>query len=138
MKVLMVTPTYYPIIGGAETAIRRLTIDLNQIGIHTDIMTFNMDKVWIPKWKGETVTSADGFCVFKIPGLNLVPFGHSPRNTMGVNLVPGRFTHMLKNYDVLHFHGEFSFPVFSYPLRKKKIFHFHGLDYGFFQRNFLG
>ena len=134
----MVTPTYYPIIGGAETAVRRLTIDLNEIGIHTDVMTFNMEKIWRAKWSGKTEVSNDGYCIFRIPGLNWVPFAHSNRNTMGFNLFPGRFTHLLKTYDVLHFHSEFSFPLFSYSLRKAKVFHFHGLDYDFFQRYFLG
>ena len=45
MKVVMVTSTYYPIIGGAETVVRRLTIDLNNEGVLTDVMTFNMDKM---------------------------------------------------------------------------------------------
>ena len=35
MRVLMVTPSYYPIKGGAETLIRTLSIKLNQVGIHT-------------------------------------------------------------------------------------------------------
>ena len=46
MKVLMVTPSYYPIIGGAETIIHDLSMKLNERGISTDIMTFNMEEKW--------------------------------------------------------------------------------------------
>lgn len=138
MNVLMVTPTYDPIIGGAETAVKRLTIDLNKIGIHTNVMTYNMNRTWHPKWRGTTEISDDGFLVFKIPGFNWVPFAHSNRNTMGVNLFPGRFTHLFKKYDIIHFHGELSFPLFSYFYRKAKIFHFHGLDFDFFKRYLIG
>jgi hypothetical protein len=56
----MLTPSYYPIIGGAEKAIRLLTIGLNSSGIQTDVMTFNMDKLWHPKWTGKTEMSDDG------------------------------------------------------------------------------
>jgi len=56
----MLTPSYYPIVGGAETAIRLLAIGLNSSGIQTDAMTFNMDKLWFHKWTGRTEMSDDG------------------------------------------------------------------------------
>jgi len=137
-RVLMLTPSYYPIMGGAETIIQNLAVCLNSNGIQTDIMTFHMDTLWKPKWRGKTETSVQGFRVYRIPALNWVPFVHSNRITMGVNLIPGRFTNLLKNYDILHFHGELSFPLFSYFSGKPKIFHLHGLDFAFFQKYFLG
>jgi glycosyltransferase involved in cell wall biosynthesis len=53
MRVLMVTPGYYPIRGGTETVVRNLSIELSKIGVDIDIMTFNMDQKWHPKWKGK-------------------------------------------------------------------------------------
>jgi glycosyltransferase involved in cell wall biosynthesis len=135
MKVLMVTPTYLPITGGAETAIQRLSIDLNSIGIQTDVMTFNMEQVWNAKWHGKTEISENGFRIFRIPGLNWLPIAHSNRIAMGVNLIPGRFSHVFADYDIIHFHIDLSFPLFSWFSKKSKIFHFHGWD-GTLKRNF--
>jgi glycosyltransferase involved in cell wall biosynthesis len=122
----MVSPCYYPVKGGTETVVRNLSISLNKIGVHTDVMTFNMDRKWNPKWQGKT-EELDGITVFRIPGLNWLPFAHSYRNTMGVNLIPGRFTNILEDYDIIHFHEfDFSFLLFTYLVRKPKIIHLHG------------
>ena len=51
MKILMVTPSYDPIIGGTETVVRELAGKLDEIGTHTDVMTFNMNKKWNPTWR---------------------------------------------------------------------------------------
>ena len=48
MKVLMVTPSFRPILGGTETYVEQLTIALNRKGVTTDVMTFNMDSKWNP------------------------------------------------------------------------------------------
>lgn len=133
----MATPTYYPVTGGRETAVRRLATDLNKIGVLTDVITFNMDALHKSKWRGQTEVSAEGFHIFRIPALDWFPL-HSEKVTMGVNFIPGRFTNLTKNYDLLHFHGpELSFPAFSYFSRKPKILHLHGLDQRLFQRYVL-
>ena len=133
----MVTPTYYPVKGGMEEIVRNLSIKLNQKGIHTDVMTFNIDRKWNPKWKGKVETN-DGSNVFKIPALNWFPITHSNRVTMGVNLIPGRFANRLKNYDIIHFHyGDLSFPLFSYFVKKPKVLHLHGLAVNFCKRYFI-
>lgn len=124
----MTTPRYYPAKGGTETTVRNLSIKLNKMGIHADVLTFNMTYKWKPKWKG-TTEKIDGINVFRIPALNWQPLEHSPRNTLGINLIPGRFKNLLKQYDILHFHEiDFTFPLFSYFVKKPKIFHPHGLD----------
>jgi glycosyltransferase involved in cell wall biosynthesis len=134
----MVTPTYSPIVGGAETAIRNLTIELNSMDVHTDVMTFHLDKVWSPKWNGQTEMSSDGFQVFRIPAFNWINLVRSSKFAMGVNLIPGRFRNLLKTYDILHYHvGDFSFPVFSSFLRKPRICQLHGLDVNFLKKYFF-
>lgn len=118
MRVLMVTPGFYPIKGGTETMVRNLSIELNKVGVHVDVMTFNMDRKWNPKWR-EKIEKIDGITVFKVPALNWLPSEHSPRITFGINLIPGRFRHWMKEYDIIHFHeAEFSFPLFSYFVKK--------------------
>jgi len=138
MKVLMVTPSYHPILGGTETVVRNLSIKLNEMGIHTDVMTFNMNRKWNPAWKGKT-EKIDGVNVFKIAALNWLPIGHSQRITFKINLIPGRFTYLLKNYDLIHFHddSDLTFPLFSYFVKKPKLLHLHGFYFDFYRRNLL-
>jgi glycosyltransferase involved in cell wall biosynthesis len=132
----MVTPSYYPITGGAETLIRNLSIKLSQSGIHTDVMTFNMNQKWRPSWQAR-IDEIDGITVYRVPGLNWSPLVHSDRTTLGINLIPGRFRSYLEKYDVIHFHvGDLTFPLFSLSVGKPKLAHFHGpLD--FYKKSFL-
>lgn len=138
MKVLMITSSYYPIVGGAETVIRSLSIKLNEMGIQTDVLTFNMDRKWNTAWKAKTEEN-DGINVFKVPALNWFPIEHSDRITLRINLIPGRFLNRLKGYDILHFHysGDLSFPLFSYFVKKPKILHLHGFATDYYKRYFL-
>jgi glycosyltransferase involved in cell wall biosynthesis len=133
----MITPCYYPVKGGTETVVRNLSIALNKNNIQTDVMTFNMDHRWNPKWQGK-IEKTDEITVFKIPALNWLPIAHSPRITMGINLIPSRFTQILKQYDIIHFHeAEFSFPLFSHFVKKPKILHLHGISFDYLKRYHL-
>jgi len=137
MKVLMATPGFHPIKGGTETVVRNLSVELNKIGVHTDVMTFNMDRKYAPKWKGK-IEKIDGITVFKIPALNWLQIEQSPRISLGVNLIPGRFTNLLREYDIIHFHEvDFSFPFFSFLVKKPKVLHLHGIHIDFFKRYHL-
>ena len=127
----MLTPSYDPIIGGTETVVKNLAINLNKIGVETDVMTFNMDKKWEPKWKWE-IKKEDGFKVYRIPAFNL--FTKMP-NPMGfffkVNVIPSpSFRRILKDYDILHFHDDvdLTFPLFSYFVKKPKMFQCQTLE----------
>jgi glycosyltransferase involved in cell wall biosynthesis len=133
----MVTPCYYPVKGGTETTVRNLSIALNKNKIQTDIMAFNVDQNRNPKWQGKT-EKIDGITVYKIPALDWIPIKHSYMITSGVNFIPGRFTNILKNYDIIHFHElELSFPFFSFFIKKPKIIHLHGIDYNFLKRHHI-
>jgi len=125
LRVLMVTPGFHPIKGGTETVVWNLSVELNRRGEHVDVLTFNMDQKWYPKWRGKT-ERFNGINVFRIPALR-VP---STRLNPGIHLIPGRFTNLLKQYDVIHFHEmDFSFPLFSFFVSKPKVFHLHGLGW---------
>ncbi|MCW4007338.1 MAG: glycosyltransferase family 4 protein [Candidatus Bathyarchaeota archaeon] len=137
MRVLMISPCYYPVRGGTETIVRNLAITLNKNVIQTDVMTFNVNQNRKPKWRGET-EKIDGITVFRIPALNWLWKLHSIRITAGVNFVPGRFTNILKNYDILHFHEfELSFPFFSLFRKKPKLLHLHGINPNFLKRHHI-
>ncbi|MDY6893987.1 MAG: glycosyltransferase family 4 protein [Thermotogota bacterium] len=144
MKVLMLTPSYDPIIGGTETVVKNLAINLNKIGVETDVMTFNMDKKWNPIWKWE-VKEEDGFKVYRIPAINPFMKLKLP-NAIGfffkINTIPSPgFWKIIKDYDILHFHDEvdLTFPLFSYFVRKPKVFHCHTLQntHSFYKKNIL-
>lgn len=128
----MVIPGFHPVKGGAETIVKGLSIKLNDIGIQTHVMTFNMDKKWSPKWRRE-IEVVDRIKIFKIPALKLLP--SSPRINMNVNLIPGNFVNIMKQYDIIHFHeAELSFPLFSFLIKKPKILHLHGINVDFIKR----
>lgn len=133
----MVTPCYYPVKGGTETTVRNLATALNKNGVKTDVMAFNVNQTRKPKWQGKT-DIIDGTTFYRIPTLNWMSSLHSVRITAGVNFIPGRFTHILRRYDIIHFHElEFSFPFFSFFMKKPKILHLHGIDYNFLKKHHI-
>lgn len=130
MKVLMLTPSYSPIVGGTERVVQNLTLKLNQNGIHTDVMTFNMNEKWNPFWRGEI--KKDNFTLFRVPAFNFFPkMKYNPLEiSLEVHVIPKlNFIKRLKDYDILHFHdvADLSFPLFSYFIKKPKIFQCHTL-----------
>lgn len=130
MKVLMVTPSYYPIIGGTEALTRLISAKLNEMGIQTDIMTFNMDIKWNPVWNEETTTDGQSQ-VFRISAVN--PFPKLPNflfPLFRMNVIPKlSFLKKFKDYDIIDFVGEpdLAFPIFSMLLKKPKVFHCAGI-----------
>lgn len=130
MKVLLVTPSYFPIVGGSETLTRNLAIKLNGNEIHADILTLNMNEKWKPHWE-EKIEENMLFRTFKEPALNLLPNLPNPLYTLlRMNVVPFPiFFKKSKDYDVIHFVGEadLSFPLFSRFIPKPKIMHCVGI-----------
>jgi len=125
VRVLIVTPSYFPIIGGSETLVRTLSTKLNELGIHTDVMSFNMDKKWNPIWS-ERIEQNSCFKILKIPALNPFPFLRlSPLYyPLRLNVLPKLdFRKKFKDYDIIHFFGEadLSLPFLSRSIQKPKI-----------------
>jgi glycosyltransferase involved in cell wall biosynthesis len=139
MRVLQVTPSYYPVIGGTEVLIENISLKLNQIGVPTEIMTINLyksTKPWsmMPVLKGKN-EEINGVNIIKIPALSFFPFGSPFR----VNFILGKFIDRFEEYDIIHFHNDvdLSFPLFSYNVKKPKVFHCHclHLTYNSYERN---
>lgn len=131
MKVLIVTPSYFPIVGGSETLVRLISTKLSDNGIHVDIMTYNIDKKWVPILK-DKVDFEKNTKIFRIFAVNLFPFLRiSPLNTpFRINIFPmPTFRKRFKDYDIIHFLGEadLSMPLFSYSIKKPKIMHCVGI-----------
>jgi glycosyltransferase involved in cell wall biosynthesis len=124
MRILLVTPSYFPIVGGSEVLTQVLSSKLNELGIHSDIMTFNMDEKWNPKWTGTSAKNGKS-TVFKEPAVNLFPNLPNPLfNLLRMNVLPSLgYLKKLRGYDVIHFISEadLGFPLFSYSIKKPKL-----------------
>jgi glycosyltransferase involved in cell wall biosynthesis len=127
VKVLIVTPSYFPIVGGSETLIRTLSTKLNEAGVHTDVMAFNMDEKWKVLWSEEIYKNSN-FKIFKVPGFKPLPFLSESLlyQPLRINVLPRLdFKKRFEDYDIIHFLGEadLSLPFFSRPVKKPKIMH---------------
>jgi glycosyltransferase involved in cell wall biosynthesis len=144
----MVTPSYFPIVGGTETYVQHLTHRLNSAGIRADIMTYNMNSKWKPVSIDET-KKENGFKIFRIAASNPRLFnfhGHSPyREFLNIHVIPRlTFSREFSNYDIVHFHddNDISFPAFSNLACKREkptLLHCHSLPYTYnkYKNNFL-
>jgi len=126
MKILMVSPFYYPVIGGTERFIEDISTRLNHLGFQTDILTFNISENMetIPRFD---VSTSDSVKVFKIPVLYLPKI----MNIIDSNFVPKKLPfNLMKGYDIIHYHNDtdLTLPFFTLFLKKPKIFHFHCLN----------
>jgi len=135
MRVLMVTPTYYPSVGGIETFIDTITKKLNEIGVNVDIMVFSRNSFGQPLWAGGIEDTGE-FKIIRVPAMK-VPEIH----LLGKEITPFKaylqmsytpklsYIKLTKNYDILHFHDEddLTMPFLSFPIKRPKIFHFHTL-----------
>jgi glycosyltransferase involved in cell wall biosynthesis len=141
MKVAMITPFYYPVIGGTESQIENLSLKLNGMRISADIVTFNFDRSMKPI-PFPQVEKINGLKVTKVATLNYLPtiLHHNKINFM-INFIPRKLNCILNEYDVLHFHNEvdLTLPAFSYRIRRPKVFHLRCLSvtYPIFRRNFV-
>ena len=130
MRILLVTPSYFPIIGGSEVLTQVLATKLNEIGIDADIMTYNMDKKWCPAWEEERIR--DGMIdVLRMPGFNPLPRLPNPLfSLLRINVLPDPvFVKRFRAYDMVHFVGEadLSFPLFSCFADKPRLMHCVGI-----------
>ncbi|HVP92762.1 MAG TPA: glycosyltransferase family 4 protein [Acidobacteriota bacterium] len=133
MKVLMVTPFYTPVIGGTESFIQSTSMKLNEIGISTDILTYNIEEGQ-PLWK-TAIGEMDKSRIMKTP----CHYVKGPLKLLQVSKIPGSFQSLMKEYDIIHYHNEtdLSLPLFSYFVKKPKLMHCHCLDvsYPFYKKN---
>jgi len=130
LKVLIITPSYLPIIGGSETLTRTLAYKLNEKGLRVDVMTLNMNVKWRPINKKEKKHEPT-FEVYKVPSLN--PTSRLPINPLAylrMFVMPNPdFLKVLNKYDIIHFLGEadLSLPLLSSLCHQPKIMHCVGI-----------
>jgi len=146
MRILMVTPSYSPILGGTETYVEQLTQRLNEKGVEADIMTLNMALKWNPVGRDQR-GKTNGARLFRISAHNPRLFNFHDHSIYGellnVHVIPRlSFVREFNHYDILHFHddSDFTFPFFSYlaPRKNKpRLWHMHTIPYTYqyYQRN---
>ncbi|HLN89555.1 MAG TPA: glycosyltransferase family 4 protein, partial [Candidatus Binatia bacterium] len=95
-----------------------------EMGVQSDIMTYNMDVKWTPRWKEEIIEGSSAK-LLREPGFNpLLGLPNPMSNLLKLNLLPSPlFLNRFRNYDIIHFVGEadLSFPLFSFMIRKPKL-----------------
>lgn len=132
----MVTPFYYPTIGGTESLVEDISIKLNEIGVSTDVMTLNIYRAWMPSSRTK-IEEVHGLRVIRIPAFKMPVI--SEKNILMINYIPKKFARFLEDYDIIHFHNDvdLTFPAFSYFIARAKIFQSHCLDvtYKIYKRN---
>ncbi len=154
MKILMITPSYDPIVGGTETVVKNLAVELSRYGHEVGILTFNMDAKWHPRPKSESYIqdgikvirwAAVGVPITRFKLLNKIfslffQFALIRPFMMHVIPMPG-ITKILKEYDILHYHDDvdLSFLLFTLSVKKPKLFHYHTLGgtFGRYHTNIL-
>ena len=130
MKILLVTPSYFPIVGGSEKLTHDLSIKLGEFDVHVDILTLNMNQKWRPTWK-EDITKDGKALVFREPAMAIFPsFLNRVFSPFRINVIPQLgFIEKLRLYDVVHFVGEadLSLPLLAFFIKKPKLLHSVGL-----------
>jgi len=131
MKILMISPTFYPVIGGTENVIKNLTKVLVNKGMYVDILTFNKDKSGKCLWRIESkkmgITTLIKLPCCKLFGEKLNVFNPFSIIFNAHYITKPCFLKILVDYDILHFHDDvdLTFPLFAYSIRKPKILHCH-------------
>jgi glycosyltransferase involved in cell wall biosynthesis len=147
IRVLMIVPSYDPIVGGTETAVKNLVNELNKNNVKVDVMTFNMDSKWNTKWQWE-INQFKLFKLYRVPAVNIFTVNLFDKTINITNLffrvsvIPNlNFRKLLKEYDILHFHDDvdLTFPLFSFFFKKPKVFQFHTLQetFNYYKKNLI-
>jgi len=139
MKVLMVTPSYYPSIGGIETFIETIVKKLNERGVNADVMSLNRTADWQPVWRGSTMFEGSHKVIKvptrKIPEIRIGSKTLTPMKAyLQTSFLPkSSYSKLVKNYDISHFHDEndLSLLFSTCYVRKPRIFHYHTLPLSF-------
>jgi len=122
----MVTPWFYPVIGGTESFVEEISIKLTDLGVPTDVMTFDLNRFpTTPNWRNRFKEIS----VIRVPTFNHRPFKFLSY-AIKIHYFPKRFSQFYNDYDIVHFHNEvdLTFPSLSLFIRKPKIFHCHCLN----------
>lgn len=147
MKILLIIPTFLPIIGGAELAVFNIARQLKKNGVQADVLTFNIvEERWKTKLKTEIVY-IDGIKVIRLGGFNLLFFINNIKfksmlmYLIGIQIIPSfKIFKIINDYEIIHYNDEvnLSIPaILSLKRTKNTVFHLRTFDqlFRFFKRN---
>jgi len=125
----LLTPSYFPIVGGTETHVKDLTSVLRKHEIASEVITLCDTK----KWQSASTLKrkiVDGSHVIVWPSC---PIG-KPSKLTQVHYIPfplPQLRRYLKSFGLLHFHDDcdLSFPLAASRIKKPRIFTCHSLPY---------
>ena len=122
MKILFITASFYPNIGGVEKSVFFTARELSKYGNHVSIVTLNPDKL------AEKERFDEGFEVYRIPRSTIAYTGRLSKWKWFLFNVG-----LIKQADVIHFHDFDVFINWFFPYRfiffkKKYYITFHGYE----------
>lgn len=123
MNILLVTPSYFPSIGGSEVLTKTLSDRLVESGFNVDIMTLNIDEKRNSQWRNEEINECS-LNLFKVAAVGFPKNFPNPLSLLRINVLPNPvFLGKLKDYDIIHFIGEadLGLPILSIFIKKPKI-----------------
>lgn len=107
MRVLQVTPKFFPSIGGVETHVFELSKHISLLGVEVDILT--TDIISYKTMQRVRISSNDS--IIRARGFKILPLPE------GVGIIaPSMLRYITCNYDIVHLHSYGSFPTFLAPL----------------------
>jgi alpha-1,3-mannosyltransferase len=108
MKILHITPGFYPTVGGIQKYIEDLCIGLNKLGHQSDVITFDRHTVTGEKYERHELYR--GINIYRLPFINL-KYYHIITN------IP-RILSIARQYDIIHIYGIGPFTDLFYLTRK--------------------
>ncbi|MFX0134337.1 MAG: glycosyltransferase family 4 protein [Candidatus Hodarchaeota archaeon] len=148
-NILMISPSYFPIVGGTETYISESAKALREEGYIVNILSTNMNKKWYIKPKMELKKEKDHM-IYRWGGINplsslqslvtgsgeINKFKNNAISSLlfNIHFIPLQLkllNKLIKNYEILIFHdvADYSFPKFIRTTKdQKKIFICHTLN----------
>lgn len=117
MKILMITPLFYPHIGGVEKHVKRLSEELIRDGNDVSILTMKHDKTL------DDSEVLNGICLHRFPKMKLLKIWYWIY----------KHRRLIKNADLVHCHDFSSFIFWYFPFRflyilKPVFITFHGYE----------
>jgi glycosyltransferase involved in cell wall biosynthesis len=125
----ILTPSYFPIVGGVETHIRCLTKALRSFGVSSEVVVFCDTKKWESS-RRIRIRTVDEETVVVWPSFPTGKFAHLTKVHYLPSL-PFGLRGFVERFDIVHFHDDIdlSFPLSLRGIRKPKIFSCHSMPY---------
>jgi glycosyltransferase involved in cell wall biosynthesis len=133
LRVVHLSPSFLPIVGGTEVHIRNLSLFLKKNGVASEVITLS-DKEKNKISRHLKKKEMQGIRTLIWPSYPLGKFQFVARLAIRTHFLPTSIDQLRKHlntFDLLHFHDDvdLSFPLCAMHINKPKIFTCHSLPY---------